>query len=212
MSEITAYILGAGGHAKVLHEALQCDSSVKVAGFLDINKDLVGGTLCDLPINHEEILLDLNLEKVLLINGIGSIGYSSVRIKQFDRYKEFGYCFHTIKHPTSYIADQVMVGEGAQLMARSTIMVGTVIGDNAIINTAASIDHDCNIGKHTHIAPGVVLSGGVTVGENTHVGTGAKIIQGVQVGKNVLIAAGAVVVSDVPDNVRVAGVPARKME
>jgi len=212
MGEIDTYILGAGGHAKVLLESLKQDPTITVAGFLEMSDQLVGGRLLNFPIYHENIILELHPKKTLLVNGIGSIETPLARAKQFDRYKKLGFCFHTLKHPTSYVANEVAIGEGAQFMARSTVMIGSKIGDNVIVNTAASVDHDCDIGKHVHIAPGAVLSGNVVVGDYTHIGTGANIIQGVEIGKNVLIAAGAVVVTDIPDHMRVAGVPAKKME
>ena len=183
MSEIATYILGAGGHAKVLLESLMQDPTIKVLGFFEVNDQLIGGKLLDLPIDHENNITKLHPMKTLLVNGIGSIEQSSNRAKQFDRYKKCGFRFHTVQHPTSYIAHEVIIGEGVQLMARSTVMIGSKIGDNAIINTAASVDHDCDIGKHVHIAPGAVLSGNVTVGDYTHIGTGASIIQGVEIGK-----------------------------
>jgi serine acetyltransferase len=44
---------------------------------------------------------------------------------------------------------------------------------------------------------------------NIFIGAGAKILGGNRVGNNVKIGANAVVVKDVPDNVTVAGIPAR---
>jgi maltose O-acetyltransferase len=49
----------------------------------------------------------------------------------------------------------------------------------------------------------------VTIGDNVWIGGHAVINPGVKIGNNVVIAAGAVVTKDVPDNVVVAGVPAR---
>jgi acetyltransferase-like isoleucine patch superfamily enzyme len=84
------------------------------------------------------------------------------------------------------------------------------VGHNSIINTRASVDHDCVIGAHVHLAPGVTLSGGVTVGEGTHIGTGAVVIQGMTIGPRAIVGAGAVVVADVPAGAVVLGVPARE--
>lgn len=47
------------------------------------------------------------------------------------------------------------------------------------------------------------------IGDNVVVCCGAKIIGGVKVGNNVIIGANAVVCKDIPDNVVVAGVPAK---
>ncbi len=63
-------------------------------------------------------------------------------------------------------------------MAGAVIQTGSKIGENTIINTRVSIDHDCCVGAHTHIAPGSVFSGGVTVGQGCHIGPGSVVIQG----------------------------------
>ena len=49
----------------------------------------------------------------------------------------------------------------------------------------------------------VMIEDGVLVGAN------AVVIEGVHVGKNAVVAAGAIVTQDVPDNMVVAGCPAR---
>lgn len=54
------------------------------------------------------------------------------------------------------------------------------------------------------------LGGGYPIiGDNVFIGTNACILGDVKVGNNVVVAAGAVVTHDVPDNVTVAGVPAK---
>ena len=85
-------------------------------------------------------------------------------------------------------------------MAGAVINIGTRVEDNAIINTRASVDHDCHIGRHVHIAPGCTLSGGVSVGDETLIGTGSSVIQGISIGQRCLIGAGGNVLRDVPDN------------
>jgi len=83
------------------------------------------------------------------------------------------------------------------------------VGENTILNTRCSVDHDCVIGAHSHIAPGAILCGSVRVGSGTHVGAGAVVIEGLRIGDAVVIGAGAVVIADVPDGATVVGVPAR---
>lgn len=206
------YIVGAGGHAKVLLECLQKNTEIRIWGFLEIDKKLIGSCILDIPVyDQNEVLSNLNPHDVLLANGIGSTDIPSLRRKQFEMLKKQGYDFCSLFHSTCYYSQDVMMSEGVQLLARSTILTGTRIGCNTIINTSASIDHDCDIGNHVHIAPGVVLSGGVRIGNNCHIGTGAKIIQGVCVGENSVVAAGAVVIRNVSADVKVAGVPARLM-
>lgn len=53
------------------------------------------------------------------------------------------------------------------------------------------------------------MSGLVIVGEGTYIGTRASVIQSVKIGKFSIIGAGSVVIKDVPDRMKVVGVPAK---
>ena len=47
------------------------------------------------------------------------------------------------------------------------------------------------------------------IGDNVLIGANAVILEGVKIGKGSVVAAGSVVVEDVPENVVVAGTPAK---
>ena len=49
----------------------------------------------------------------------------------------------------------------------------------------------------------------ITVGDNTFIGARSIIMPGVNIGSNCIIGAGCIVTKDVPNNMVVAGVPAR---
>ena len=83
------------------------------------------------------------------------------------------------------------------------------IGKHCIINTGASVDHDCKIEDFVHVSPHATLCGDVNVGEGTWIGAGATIIQGKKIGKWSVIGAGSVVVNDIPDNVLAFGNPCK---
>lgn len=166
-------ILGAGGHAKVLAEALR----------------LQGVSLLGMTSNDEEVLNRYSPDKIDLVNGVGCVHVNPQRRELFERFKSKGYRFASVIHPSSVIAQDVSLGEGVQIMAGVIIQPGSSIGDNALLNTRVSVDHDCVIGSHVHLAPGVILSGGVTIGEGCHVGTGSVVIQGVHIERNTFIKA-----------------------
>jgi len=203
-------ILGAGGHAKVLIDSLLADSTV-IAGIVDPNPSLAGTKILGVPVlGEEDIVKEYPPSEILLVNGLGSVGLPVNRQQLFVKIKTMGYDFATVVHPSAVVASDVILGEGAQVMAGAIIQPGCRIGVNSIINTRASVDHDCIIGAHVHISPGVTMSGGVTVGTCCHIGTGATAIQGISIGKGCLVAAGAVVTKDIADGVMVRGVPAQE--
>ena len=79
--------------------------------------------------------------------------------------------------------------------------------DGVVINSAVRggadvrLEHAVTIGAEKNASP--------VLGDDVFIGAGAKILGGVRIGSHVRIGANAVVVDDVPDDVTVAGVPAR---
>ena len=205
-----AIIIGGGGHAKVVADVLKLQG-VHIVGFTDV--DGVGRPLATtLPyLGDDAIIYQYRTDEVLLFNGLGSIRNTSARRKIYEIFSTQEYRFGICIHPTAIIACDVVIGDGSQIMAGSVIQPGSKIGRNVVINTRTSIDHDCEIGDHVHVAPGVTLSGEVKIATGAHIGTGATVIQGINIGTNSMIGAGAVVVSDVADDSKVIGVPAREV-
>ena len=202
-------IVGGGGHAKVLIEALRL-RSVSILGIIDADPAYAGQKILGVPvIGGDEKATEYPLNDVQLVNGVGSIDIPEKRRGLFEKFKSKGFSFATVIHPSAVVASDVELGEGAQIMAGAVIQPGSSIGRNVIINTNASIDHDCQIGDHVHVAPGATLSGGVSVGTKTHIGTGATVIQGIRIGSGSIVGAGALVLKHVSDSVTITGVPAR---
>ena len=77
-----------------------------------------------------------------------------------------------------------------------------------IINTCASVDHECVVEEGAHVGPGVRLGGHVRVGKGTWIGIGATVKDRIRIGARAVIGAGAVVLNDIPDGVVAYGVPA----
>lgn len=204
---------GAGGHAKVVLDALSTDphhADVELAG-------LVTATPTDpaqlgLPVLGQDADLETIARRHSITHfaiGIGSIrGGLILRPKLFEQAEAAGLQPLTIIHPSAIVASSAQIGAGSVVLAGAVIQPGATIGRNVIVNTRSSIDHDCQIDDHTHIAPGVTCSGGVHIGRNSHIGTGAVIIQGVRVGAGATVGAGSLVLRDCDDGVLIYGAPA----
>lgn len=204
-------VLGAGGHAKVVIATLQAEG-VEIVGVTDPDANTHGKSILGVTVlGGDKLAMKRKQGDIALVNGVGSTWPSPKRRQIFERFKQAGYGFRAVVHPSAVVGPEVDIGEGAQIMAGAVVQPGCRIGADAIVNTRASIDHDCVIGAHAHVAPGAVLGGGVTIGDGAHVGAGSTVIQNVSVGAGALVAAGAAVVGDVAAGGQVAGVPARQM-
>ena len=125
--------------------------------------------------------------------------------------KDYGFQLIKAIHPSAIIGSDVTVGEGSLVAAGAVINASTKIGKCGIINTCASVDHDCVISDGVHIGPGCRVAGDVTVGKYAWLGIGATVIDKRSIGQGSVVGAGAVVIGDVPDAVVVTGVPARTL-
>lgn len=206
------FILGAGGHARVVADALLA-AKLSIAGFVDTDAATHGTSILGHGVlGGEDVVLGRDSNGLVLANGLGSTGDSEPRRALFERFSAAGFRFVAVVHPSAVIGRDVRLEEGAQVMAGAVVQPSATVGRNAIVNTRASVDHDCRIGDHAHVAPGATLSGNVRIGPGAHVGAGAVVLQNVRVGAGACVAAGAAVIRDVPDGALVAGVPAREKE
>ncbi len=201
-------LLGAGGHATVLAEILQLAGEPLLG--LCAPRPPAPGLLAALPyLGDDEAAEQHAPDTVRLVNGLGSSATTTARAGLFRRFREAGYGFATVRHPSAIVSPSAHTGEGLQALAGCLINSEARLGDNVLINSHAVVEHHCEIGDHCHLASGAVLCGDCRLEPGVHVGAGAVVKQGVRIGAGAVIAAGAVVIHDVPAHALVAGVPAR---
>lgn len=105
------------------------------------------------------------------------------------------------------IGENVHIGRGVFLDLSAQL----VIGSGAVIAMQATILTHTDAGPRSAARNIVSRIARVEVGSGAYVGARALILPGVTVGSRSVVAAAAVVTKDVPDGVRVAGVPARPL-
>ena len=204
-----AIVIGAGGHARVLIEALRL-ARQDILFVTDDNPRAHGRELYGYAVKgSQDEVLAYTPEQAVLVNAVGSTSQPVARSQVYQRFTTRGYRFIGVVHPSAIVSPNARLAPSVQVMAGAVIQEGAAIGANAIINTRATVDHGCSIGPHCHIAPDATLCGSVSVGQLCHVGAGATVIQGKRIGYRSLVAAGAVAVEDMPSESSVRGVPAK---
>lgn len=111
--------------------------------------------------------------------------------------------FYTAFGKTTRVGKEVFINFGCTFLDQGGITIedGVFIGPEAKILTEGHPEQP-EI-RHTLQTKPVIIR------RKAWIGAGAMILPGVTVGENAIVAAGAVVTKDVPDNVIVAGVPAK---
>ena len=59
-----------------------------------------------------------------------------------------------VMHPAAAVGSDVEIGEGTVVMAGCVTNSGARVGRNEIVNTGATIEHDCEIADAVDIGPG----------------------------------------------------------
>jgi acetyltransferase EpsM len=199
MNKVT--IIGAGGHAKVVAEAIRLQGLFEVEQFIDdaanSPRELLG---------YRVLSGFYTLENCLFVVAIGD---NKIRKEKFQSLLRRGGQPVTVVHPAALVSPSATIGNGTFIAATAVVGPCAVIGDNVIINTSAVVEHDNVIESHSHVAVGAKLTGACTVREGAFIGAGAVLVPKIEAGQWCVIGAGSVVLRNVDPSVTAVGVPAR---
>jgi len=199
------YVIGGGGHAKVVISTLRA-MGASLKGVLDDSPRLRGLEIAGVPVlGPIELLADQTTPSAII--AVGSNAFRRQTALKFPHVR-----WVCALHPTAVIDPSVMIGAGSVVFAGAVLQVDVRLGDHVIVNTGATVDHDGTLHDYTHLAPGVHLAGNVTVAEGAFVGVATAVIPGRRIGPWATVGAGAVVVRDLPANVTAVGTPARTIK
>ena len=199
------YIIGAGGHGRVVADAL---SAAGVGQSRLVFRDgRPGLTLLGNAVAVPETSSDMAGSQFHV-----AVGSTAIRRRLYDAAIAVGALPLSVFHPASVIAAEAKFGHGILVAATAVVAPGADVGDGTIVNHGAIVDHDARVGSFCHIAPRAALGGGVRIGDNVLVGAGAVILPGLNIVQGVTIGAGAVVTRSIIELGTWVGNPARKLE
>ena len=146
------HLLGAGGHAKVVLQTLRTMGHTVAMIFDDDaahwGKTLLGVSVAG-PIER--------VEEHAALPAVIAIGDNARRKAVASR---LNLEWMTVVHPGAYVDATVRLGAGTVILAGAVIQPDTVVGDHVIVNTSASVDHDCAIGDLHPRCPRHAAGGG----------------------------------------------------
>ncbi len=198
-------ILGASAFAEEVADIIAQTGQYDVFGFVEgINRERCNATLRGLPVLWIDEVGTVQAE----CHGVCAVG-STQRRKFIQQAGRAGLEFTSLVHPTAHISSTATLGKGAIVSPGAIVAAYTEVGEHVIINRGALIGHHAKIGDYVTISPGANIAGRTQIGDCCYIGMGSIIIDGITIGRNSVVAAGAVVTKDIPENVMVAGMPAK---
>lgn len=203
--QLGVIVVGAGGHAKVVIELLRaagnnvaiCIASVGLEGSACLGVPVLIGD------SHIQTLWNLGYRQAIV-----AIGDNSLRQYLASELVSVGFEFVNAVSPRAAVSPSARLGVGIAVMAGAVINADVDVGNHSIINTSASVDHDCTLGVAVHMAPNSALAGNGKLLDRVFLGIGSSVLPGVTIGSDVQVGAGSVVLKDVASGT-VVGVPAR---
>lgn len=202
-------IWGASSQALIIADIIRSQDLYEIVGFLDnVSPERVGTDFLGAPIlggdEQLEVLARQGVKHLIL-----GVGTSRARLRLADSVRSHGYQLATAIHPRAIVAAHVPIGAGTVVMAGVVINPGAKLGDNVVISTCASVEHECTIAEGVTISAGVHMGGRVRIERAATVEIGAIIARRIRIGAGSVIGAGSIVLHDIPDGVLAYGAPAR---
>jgi sugar O-acyltransferase (sialic acid O-acetyltransferase NeuD family) len=206
---IDTLIIGAGGHGKVVADILRSGTLYRPIGFVDADPKLADTRVSLLPVFGAIHLLGRLVTQHRIGAVIIAIGDNRARASYARAVDDLRLPLINAVHSSAVVSPTATLGRNVVIAANAVVATEARIGDFSIVNTAATVDHECEIATAVHICPGAHLAGRVRVDADAFIGLGAQIIQCLKIGSSAVIGAGAVVLQDIPPGATVVGVPAR---
>ena len=152
-------IVGAGGHGKVVADVVRAGDAFEVAAFAD---ELATQRDGDLYLGVRVLAGADALERARAL-GIGyalvAFGDCKGRLGCCERLRANGFEIVSAIHPRAVVAPDVSIGAGTVVVAGAVIGCDARLGEAVIVNTSASVDHDCVLDDGVHVEPGAHLGG-----------------------------------------------------
>ncbi len=185
-SALGVVLIGGGGHAKAIVEAIE-SADLVIDAYVDPKPCNWLEEVAHYPSDEAGERIEANTF-VLGIGGVDPDGLGR-RLDVYRRYRARSFTALQVVHPTALVSDAARLGAGCVILTGAIVQPGAVVGDAAIVNSGAIVEHDSDIGVGAHIAPGAVVLGGASVGRCAMIGAGAVVLPGAEVPSGTLVPA-----------------------
>ena len=157
-------IIGAGGHGKVIADAILKSNSYELVGFVDAKLAIGTNVFGAFKVVATQENIQLIIPQIdCFIIGIGSNEIREIVAASLPNNIEWA----TIIHPSASVSIQTEIGEGSVILANSVINADSKIGRFCIIDSGSIVDHESEIGDFSHLSIGTCVGSNSKISSNT---------------------------------------------
>ena len=190
-------LFGTGEFSQEIYLYLKKFSSFQVIAFTIHRQFIKENELFGLPIiPFEEIELQFSPNECSMLICVGFSKMNKKREKIFAEVKQKGYKLENFIHPSTYIWNEIEIGENCIILENNVIRPFVRIGNDVIIENGNIISHHSIIKDHSYITSHVVIAGHVTIESNCYLGINCTIRNRISIARESLIGAGAIILKN----------------
>lgn len=187
------FIFGYSGHAYVIIESFMA-AGYTIAGYFDYHEAKIN------PYQIPYFGFEGSVDVSFIVKSdyvFPSVGDNIIRAKlvSFFEKRHLNQC--VLIDPSAKVSHSSSIGLSTYLGVNTIINAQTQIGKGVIINTAAVIEHECEVQDFSHIAPGAVLCGNVKISKGNFVGANTVVKNNITICEKSTVGAGSVIVKDI---------------
>jgi UDP-N-acetylbacillosamine N-acetyltransferase len=145
-------VLGAGGHGRVVKETAEAMGYFNSVDFLDDNSELAIGKCKDFKHYTDEYFY-----------AFVAIGNNEERMRWSEELYDTGFKFPILVHPAAYVSPLANIGGGSIIGENAVVNTYSIVERCCIISIGALVDHDSFVGEYVHIDAGSIVKAGSCV-------------------------------------------------
>ncbi|HTU65142.1 MAG TPA: acetyltransferase [Steroidobacteraceae bacterium] len=205
MSRAPLLLVGAGGHARACLDVIEADGRFEVAGLFGAPSEVGNEVLGRRVLGTDEDLAGHVARIRHALVAVGQIRTSEPRERLFARLRGLGFELPTVISPHAHVSPHATLGAGTIVMHGAIVNAGARVGANCILNSRSLVEHDAQVGDHSHVSTGAIVNGAARIGARCFIGSGAIVREGVAVGDDCVVGMHQAVLRDCAPGSRLTG-------
>lgn len=183
-------IIGAGGHARSVAEAVLLSGTFELAGFLDDAFPKLA-RVWDFPVLGTTV--DIEKYRVFAEVGVVAIGKNELREVLCGQLTTAGFELVTVIHLHAIVSPKAVLGAGCMVMAGAIVGTEAHLGSGVIVNCGAVVDHHCRVADFGHLGVHAAMAGSSELGRGAWMQAGSALGYGARIDAGVVLAPGEAV-------------------